>query len=184
MRRMIQIALAAGLAATAAVPQITHAQSNAQRTREILTSFTKHKNVTKEKRGVRRSKYKDVKSEAHVPANLESLSGTYAWEDLGLTLALQVDRAGHVTGTGDEPVYEGVKRQFTLENGRITGALLTAAKVFAGGKRESFEGVFMNRTTRESPSDPGITEFGLGVVGPAIQISGFTTGKFFYRKKD
>jgi hypothetical protein len=177
------LVLASLLTSLFAGPLALNAQSsNAERTREILATFTKHKDVTKERRGIRVSKYKDVRSEAYVPRNLESLSGRYIWEDWGLSLNLKVDREGRVTGTGDEPLYEGVKRQFTLENGRINGALFTATKVFANGRRQPFEGAFLNMTTRESPTDRGITTFGLGVVGPYIEISGYTMNRFFYRK--
>ena len=53
-------------------------------------------------------------------------------------------------------------RHFTLRNARIDGALLTGRKVYAGGASDPLEGVFINRTTFDSSTEPGLTTFGLG----------------------
>ena len=49
---------------------------------------------------------------------------------------------------------------------------------------EKFEGVFLNRTDRNSPTDPGVTTFGLGVVLNApFETNGLTYEKLFYGLK-
>jgi hypothetical protein len=114
-----------------------------------------------------------------------SYSGTYEVADLGLTLHLEVDANGHVEGSGEEPVSDdaGVMRRFTLTNGKIDGALLTGTKRYASGGSQRFEGVFINLTSFESPTDKGVTTFGLGVLGSPLHVSGVTVDKFFYELK-
>jgi hypothetical protein len=75
----------------------------------------------------------------------------------------------------------GVWRTFTLKNGRVTGALITATKVYGNGATEPFEGVFINRSVFESPTDPGVTTVGLGVVGKELQVGGQSVGRLFYQ---
>ena len=165
--------------------QTTTAASTSDRARAIAASFSKSKHVSKLRRGVRKEKYLDVKSVPAVRADPASYSGTYQVEDFGFSLQLRVAPDGTLEGSGYEPVDmdSGVRRSFTLKDARIDGALLTGAKVYTGGDQERFEGVFINRTVRENPNDAGTTEFGLGVMGKAVQLSGFTIDKFFYRQK-
>lgn len=155
------------------------------RTRAIVASFNKSKHVVKEKRGVRTEKYKEVRSEPVVKTNPQDYSGTYEVPDIGFAIQLRVDRNGNVEGTGYEPVGPDltVQRRFTLRNGKIEGALLTATQVYANGTQDRFEGVFMNRTSYDSSTDKGTTEFGLGVVGKDVRVTGLTINKFFYQLK-
>jgi hypothetical protein len=166
--------------ASAQTPSSTSApQTKAQ---AIAVSFNKFKNVSKEKHGVKKEKYLRVQSDPVAKANPEDYSGTYEVGDFGFALHLRVDRSGRVEGDGYEPLTTDrtVRRSFGLKNGRIEGALLTATKVYANGKAETFEGVFMNRTSYESPTDKGVTRFGLGVLGRPVEVSGITLNKFFY----
>ena len=155
------------------------------RTRAIVASFNKSKQVVKERRGGRREKYKDVRSEPVVKANPQDYSGTYDVPDMGFGIQLRVDRNGNVQGDGYEPVgADGtVRRKFTLRNGKIEGALLTATQIYDGGTQDRFDGVFMNRTAFDSPTDRGDSEFGLGVVGRRIGGDGLTINKYFYIKR-
>jgi hypothetical protein len=152
------------------------------RTRAIAASFTKFKNVSKEKRGVKKTKYLRVESEPVVKANPADYSGVYEVPGMGFGLNLSVDRNGVVTGSGYEPLNENVRRSFTLRNGRTQGALLTATKVYAGGDSERLEGAFINRTSFDSPTATGVTVFGLGTVGKPVEVSGNTFDKLFYDK--
>lgn len=157
------------------------AQSRAQ---AIAASFNKSKHLTREKRGVRKEKYLDVRNAPAVRANPADYSGAYEAEDLGLSLELRVNSNGSVEGRGREPVDQNatVMRTFTLVGARIDGALLTGTQVYATGQRERLEGVFINRTVSQSPTDPGTTEFGLGVTGKTVRIAGgIHITKFFYR---
>ena len=155
------------------------------RTRAIVASFNKSKHMVKEKHGVRKEKYLDVRSEPIVKQNPADYSGEY--EDLGLdfSLRLRVDRDGTVEGTGYEPLNGdgGVSRSYRLRDGRIRGALITANKIYADGSSEPLEGVFIKKTTFESPTDTGVTTFGLGVVGKGFQVGGQNIDRVFYQLK-
>ena len=157
--------------------------SDAQtQTQAIVASFNKFKHVDKEKHGIRKEKYKKIQSEPVVKANPEDYSGTYEIPDLGFAMHLRVDHNGKLEGDGYEPLTPdpAVRRTFTLRNGTVDGALLTATKVYAAGYTEKLEGVFINRTSFDSPTDKGVARFGLGTLGRPIEVSGLTLDKFFY----
>jgi hypothetical protein len=155
------------------------------RTNAIVASFNKSKHVSKEKRGVIKEKYVDVRSEPVTKPNPADYSGTYEADGLGFALQIRVDRDGKAEGSGYEPLYDdaGVSRLFTLRDGRIRGALITAKKVYANGSVEPLEGVFIKRTTFESPTDKGFTTFGLGVVGKRFRVDGLDLDRVFYQLK-
>ena len=155
------------------------------RTRAIVASFNKSKHVVKEKHGVRKEKYLDVRSAPVVKQNPADYSGEYEEAGLGFSLRLQVDRDGKVEGTGYEPLNgdSGVSRSFCLRDGQIRGALITAKKVYADGASEPLEGVFINKTAFESPTDQGVTAFGLGVIGKGFQVGGLNIDRIFYQLK-
>ena len=159
------------------------AASAEARSNVIAASFSKFKNVSKEKFGIRKSKYLRVQSEPATRADPADYSGTYEVPDFGFRLELRVNRDGSLDGRGYEPVGENVQRSFVLRNGKVEGALLTATKVYANGKSEPFEGAFMDRSVYESPTDKGITIFGFGMLGRPITVSGITIDKFFFEKK-
>lgn len=158
-------------------------QSRAQ---AILASFNKKKHVVKERFGVRREKFKEIRSEPAARANPAAYSGTYqVVGDLPFVLRLNVDANGRVTGSGEDPMPNnpGVLRRFTLSNAKIDGSLLTATKLYGSGSTQRLEGVFMNLTTFETPTDKGVTVFGLGVLVSPVEINGVTVDKFFYELK-
>ena len=168
------------LATTALSQQQSAAASGDARTQAIVASFNKSKHVIKEKRGVRTEKYLEVRSAPVAKLNPADYSGTYEASE-GLRLRLRVDANGHVDGTGSEPLDDGgtVQRTYSLRNGAINGALLKATKVYADGTWAPLEGVFINRTRFESPTDKGETTFGLGVVGQ-FHIGGNDLDRVFY----
>jgi hypothetical protein len=184
--RLAAAFIASTLCAGIASSQQAGVAGSELRTQTIVASFNKSKHVVKEKRGVRKEKYLDVRSVPAVKQNPADYSGAY--EDLsamGFSLRLRVSPNGLVEGTGYEPLNDepAVSRSFTLRNGRITGALITATKVYGNGSTEPLEGVFINKTVFESPTDNGVTAFGLGVVGRGLQINGLTVDKVFYQLK-
>lgn len=183
--RFSMVILVSALYAGAASSQESHAAGSELHAQAIVASFNKSKHVVKEKRGVRKEKYLDVRSAAAVKANPAEYSGAYEAWDARFSLKLRVDAAGKVEGNGYEPLNDeaAVSRSFTLRNGRISGALLTATKVYGDGSSEPLEGVFINKTTFESPTDKGVTAFGLGVVGKQLQMGGSTIDRLFYELK-
>ena len=158
-------------------------QNLQQRTREIVTEFNKTKHKVKEKHGIRVEAYVEVRSEAAVKRP-EDYAGVYRMDGNGPALELRVSANGAVEGKGEDA--EGL--EFTLNNGRIVGALLTATKIYTNGKSEKFEGVFINRTIRsgKSPADAveNGTTFGLGVVGQQITVANnIYSGRVFYERQ-
>jgi len=175
MRTFIVIALSVACAANVLSQQLS-SQTKAQ---EVAAAFTKNKHVVKEKYGVRREKYKDVRSEPANKSNIRDYSGVYEVPELGYMINVQVGSDGRIQANGSEQ-----SRTFRLENAKIEGAVLTGSKVYPDGARERFEGVFLNRTDRDSPTDPGVTMFGLGVVLIApFEANGITYDKLFYQSK-
>ena len=175
MRTCVVIALFVVCAVSAFSQQLS-SQAKAQ---AVAEAFSKNKHVVKEKFGVRVEKYKDVKSEPLIKQNIGDYSGTYEVSGLGYVISLQVGSDGRVQANG----YEN-GRVFKLENANINGAVLTASKVYKNGTTEKFEGVFLKRTDRNSPTDPGVTTFGLGVLLDApVELNGNTFDKLFYQRQ-
>jgi len=179
------VILASTVGTTLASAQQRSVAGSELRAQAIVASFNKSKHVVKEKRGVRKEKYLEVRSAPAVKANPADYSGAYEAADARFSLKLRVDASGKVEGTGYDPLNDdaAVSRSFTLRNGRLSGALLTATKVFGDGSSDPLEGVFINRTVFESPTDKGVTTFGLGVVGKQFQMDGMTIDKVFYELK-
>ena len=163
-----------------ACPAIAAPQSSAQsRAQQVAAAFSKRKHVVVEKHGVRRDKYKDVRSEPVVNQDITAYSGVYV-TDLGDSIDLTIASDGRIQATGHDS--EQSTQGFVLENARIDGAVLIATKRYRDGASEPFEGVFINRTERNAPSDPGMTMFGLGVVlATPRQVDGNTYDKLFYQ---
>jgi hypothetical protein len=155
------------------------------RTQEIVAYFNKEKHVVKEKFGIRKEKYKRVVSEPVIKPSIKDYSGVYEVPGLGYLIDIQVGNDGKVTATGAEPVNGDNRqvRRFRLEDARIKGAMLTGTKVFQDGATEKFEGVFINRTDFDSPTDTGVSAFGLGVVSNPVEFAGITLDRLFYHLK-
>jgi hypothetical protein len=165
-----------------AISQDSYTQS---RTREIVASFNKQKYKVKEKYDVRREKYKKVVSEPLIKQDIRDYSGVYEVSDFGYLINIQVGSDGDVKAIGSEPAKDGTRqvRSFRLEGAKIAGAMITATKVYDDGATEKFEGVFMNLTEFNSPTDTGASAFGLGVVGNPVGVGGATVDKLFYQLK-
>ena len=156
--------------------------SSQSRAQEIAGAFTKHKHVVRETHGVRREKYKDVRSEPTVRQNITDYAGVYEVAELGYLLNVQVGDDGTVRVYGSDG--DGESRRFELENAKIEGAILTGTKVYHDGSAERLEAAFLTRTDRDSPTDPGTILLGLGVLLPSpVEGSGMTYDKLFYQLK-
>jgi len=184
MRTLLVIVLLASswLIASNAISQESYTET---RTKEIAASFNKRKNAVKEKQGIRKDKYKEVRAEPVVKQNASDYSGLYEVRDIGYVINIGVGRDGKVEASGYEPKSAGTQqtRRFRLESARIAGALLTGTKVYEDGAAEKFEGIFINRTEFNSPTDNGISTFGLGVIGNPVEFAGVTLDKLFYQLK-
>jgi len=184
---MRQLFLAAALAAgLLAVPAHARQTDAAERARQLAAQMSKSKHAVREKKGVRVEKFKEIRSEPAVRSDPREYAGDYE-ADMGFRLRLTVAPGGRVEGSGTDTSFTGDRRTrgFRLRDARVEGALLTGTKVFDDGSTEKFEGVFINRTDRNSPRDPGTTAFGLGVVyeSPRPREDGFSFSRLFYQKK-
>ena len=159
-------------------------QDASARARELAASFSKSKHEVKEKHGIRVEKFKEVRSEPAPKRDARQYSGEYE-ADYGCSLSLKVYADGRAEASGTEPFADFTRtRRFTLKDARVEGALLTGTKVYEDGSTEAFEGVFINRTDRNSLADPGTTRFGLGVLlDPPKSVDGLTMNKLFYALK-
>ena len=179
MRTLVLVTLIAA-AAVIAVPHSLSAQSRAQ---QLAAAFDKQKHVLREKRGVTKEKYADVRAEPVVKRNISEYAGVYEFTDFGDVIELRIGSDGRIAGDGQDSGRR--PRAFLLENAKIDGAVLTATKVYRDETRETLEGVFMTRTRRESPSDPGLTTFGLGVLlTTPREFAGNTFDRLFYQLRD
>ncbi len=175
MRTFVVILLLTVCAGSAMSQQLS-SQTKAE---QIAAAFTKNKHAVKEKFGIRVEKFKDVRSEPAVKSNISGYAGVYEVQDLGYVINVQVGTDGRIQANG----HDGA-RAFRLENARLEGALLTASKVYQDGASERFEGVFLNRTDRNSPTDPGVKSFGLGVLlKTPFEMNGSTHDRLFYKSQ-
>jgi hypothetical protein len=174
------------VAAAIIIPSTGSAQTRESRSRTavIVASFNKSKHSIRERHGVRVEKYKEVRSVPVVPSSPSAFSGAYEVPDFGASLRLQIDNNGGVSGTGTEPLGGGssVMRQFTIRDAHLDGALVIGRKVYGDGSSSRLEGVFINRTSFDSPTDKGTTTFGLGVLTSPLEIDGLTLEKLFYQR--
>jgi len=180
----LHLALAALIIPALAAAQTVPAPSADTRARAMAASFNKSKHVSKEKRGIRKEKFLEITSTPATKADPSAYSGDYRVEGMGFSLDLRVAPDGTVEGTGYDPVEfeSNVMRQYTLTNARVQGGLLSATKTYANGTTQTVEGVFIDRTTKTSPTDPGSPVFGLGISGNFGHISGITLTKLFYQR--
>ena len=179
--RLAQLLTTLAAATIASSSLSAQARTAEAKSSAIAASFSKFKSLSKEKHGIRKEKYIKVQSEPVVLPNPADYSGKYEVPDMQMQLELNVKSDGSFTGSGHERVSDGIMREFTLRNGKIDRAFATATKVYANGT-ETFQGAFMNRSTYESPTDKGVTVFGLGTIGRALYIDGMTIDKFFFQK--
>lgn len=158
-------------------------QDAGQRAREIAATFDKIKHKIKERHGVRKEKFIEIRSEPAVRADAREYAGTYE-ADAEYPLSIRVGANNRVEGEGFEPAPAQTRRKFTLRDARIEGALLTGTKVYTDGATETLEAVFINRTERRSPTESGTTAFGLGIrFDPPKAGDGFVLSRLFYQRK-
>jgi hypothetical protein len=178
MRTLLTIAVLASCAGPAASQQL----SNHTRAQQLAASFNKHKDVVRQKSGVTKDKYLNVRSEPVVSRNNRDYAGAYEVPDLGFVIDIQVDSGGSVLAQGyDRGPNPG---SFRLENTRIENAVLTGRKVYSNRATEPFEAVFLTRTDQRTRTGPRATTLGLGVLlSTPFEFGGNTYERLFYQLK-
>ena len=145
----------------------TYGQNAQGRTDALVAALAKTKYKKKEKKNISIEIYIDIRSEAVVKNNPAEYSGLYVSD--GYRLDLRVDSGGSAAGSGYDLIGgNSGKRNFSLRDARVEGALLTATKVYEGGATEPFEAVFNNRTVTTGKNPNQIenreTLYGLGFI--------------------
>lgn len=140
-----------------------------QKTQELTAALSKSKYKKKEKNNFSFERYIDIKSEAAAKNDVREYAGNYETEDSNFRVELRIANNGNIEGSGYETYFQtGSRENFTLRNARIEGALLTAEKVYANGRTEKLEAVFVNQTVIEGKNPNQIenrkTSFGLGFI--------------------
>ena len=144
-----------------------YAQDAQARTDALVAALAKTKYKKKEKKNISIEIYIDIKSEPVVKSNRSEYSGVY--EADGYRLDLRVNADGSAEGSGYDRFGDSAGRQnFMLRDARVEGALLTATKVYDGGRTEPFEAVFNNRIIVQGKNPNAIetreTRYGLGFI--------------------
>ena len=139
-----------------------------RRVAEILVPLNKKKYLSVEVHGVRKEKYREIRTEPLTPADPGEYSGTYRSASPDCSVTVRGGSGGAVTATGYETSRDaaGAAHPFTLKDAKLEGALLTGTKLYGDASTDKFEGVFVKRTEFNSPADKGVASYGIAVLGP------------------
>jgi hypothetical protein len=165
--RLLTVVLVLAFAAPAA------AQSRAG---VLAAEFNKTKDVTKSKRGVTLHKYHEVHASPLSYNDIGQYAGHYASEPLALDITVLKD--GRVRAVGRDE-----SRSFEVRDAKISGALLSGTKVYAGGKSEAFEAVFLIRRDRDDPKAAFTVMTGLGYFGDVPASWGISSPQHIFLTK-
>lgn len=146
--------IALALAVAAATPAL--AQTPVPRAQVLAGEFSKFKNETRTKKGVAHTKYKEVVAEAWI-AQPGAYAGRY-FTDNPIDLEINIDANGHASGVGRDD------DRFELRNLAINAGLLTGTRVYASGRSDKFEAVFLKRSTRASAAADFSVSYGIGMI--------------------
>ena len=141
------------------------AQDADRRTKDLAAALDKTKYKKKDKGLVSVELFLDIRNEPAAKVNAAEYSGVY--EADGYRLDLSAATGGSASGTGSDSFADGKGQvNFTLRDGRIEGALLTATKVYDNGDSVPLEAVFVNRTVRAGKTavDSATKETSFGVA--------------------
>lgn len=160
------------------------AQGNRQRTFDLVAALDKTKDKTKPKTASHTA-YMDEKHQIS-SRDAANYAGGYRDGDGTFQLKLLISKNGSVEGSGFDKYCTKVscqKKNFTLKNARIDGALLTGTRVYANAESRGLEAVFVNRTVKFGINSNSLetvaTEFGLGF----IEKNGEATNRVFMTRE-
>lgn len=112
---------------------------------------------------------KEKRFEPVVKENIADYTGKYiGLEDYYLEITRDVD--GQLSIVSQEG-----RQRATLQNISLTGARLTATRVYSDGTTKEFEGTFVNRILN------GDSRFGMMVENVEVKFEGLTFNRIFYR---
>jgi hypothetical protein len=112
---------------------------------------------------------KEKRFEPVVKENMNDYRGKYVGlEDYYLEITMDVD--GQLSIVSQEG-----RQRATLHNISLSGARLTATRVYADGTTKEFEATFVNRILN------GDSRFGIMVENVEVKFEGLTFNRIFYR---
>jgi hypothetical protein len=117
-----------------------------------------------------KNKKKEKRFEPVVKQRIEEYAGRY----VGIMPDYYLEIAAGADGQLSVASHEG-KRRATLRDIRITGARLTATRVYADGATKEFEATFVNRILN------GESVFGIMLENLNVEFEGMTFNRIFYR---
>src|SRR5258706_10396431 len=91
-----------------------------KRVADILATLNKKEHLVVEVHGARKEKYREIRNEPVIPADVREYSGTYHVPDLDYSVTIKIGSGGEVFGTGSEAQREnaGRARRFVLKDVR------------------------------------------------------------------
>jgi hypothetical protein len=117
-----------------------------------------------------KNKRKEKRFEPVVRQNLADYAGRYiGLEDYYLEITTGADGQLSIVS------QEGAQRRATLQNIRLTGARLTATRVYQDGTTKDFEATFVNRILN------GDSRFGIMVENFEVKFEDLMLNNIFYR---
>lgn len=182
---MLRRSLAVGFVICIALTCGMYAQDATARTNVLVASLDKTKYKKKEKKNISIEIYINIKNEP-VIRDAADYSGSYTSEGDDYSLTLNVERGGAVSGSGVDEINDR-RSSFTLKDASISGALLSATKVYANGEQQKFEAVFVNRTVATGKNENEIasrdTKFGIGFVQKSESSEMNWTNRVFLERR-
>jgi hypothetical protein len=117
-----------------------------------------------------KNKRKEKRFEPVVRQNITDYAGRYVgMEDYYLEITVGANGQLSIAS------QEGAQRRATLQNIQLTGARLTATRVYADGTTKEFEATFVNRILN------GDSRFGIMVENFEVKFEDLTLNRIFYR---
>ncbi len=118
-------------------------------------------------------KVKDKRYEPAARPALKDYEGRYTGIEGSYFIEIQFTQDGGLSITS----YES-ERQAVLKDIRLTGAIITATKVYTDGATENFSGVFANRILN------GQSAYGIIVDNMQVKVAGLTLTALFYKLRE
>ena len=187
---MFRYAILLALIAITWTSSVYAQKSVSERTQDLIAQLDKTKSKKKNKGGVERELFVEVKFVPTPEGDIRDFSGKYlSSQDPrdGLTRGLEMEVAadGSVSGKGyDLMSIEGGREYFTLKDARVSDSLLTATRVFRD-RSEPFDAVFVIATRRDGTTrkDAKVTKTAVGIAYMHNMPEGGTVRAFLEKMK-
>jgi hypothetical protein len=156
-----------------------YTQTPKDKAEQLASEFNKEKNKQKEKNGQVTEKHVTVEAKPDYRENTGTYAATYEMEGPDQFITLTQNAAGEWQADFTEKKDGAIVSVGKLKDVKIREALLTGTFVFANGKTQSFEAVFINRFVNSEPSSKGLA------FKQVLSLSnGMIVDKAFYKRRE